>query len=138
MARQVVSECMPYAAQIRIVQSSNDLHRRRGVWHTPWVAWFLQSNAVICDAVLAVAYRAYAMRPYNFRKTNTAKNTFDVVKTMSDVEKITSDIIQTTSDLFLSFANLWEKETYAVCVKSMITFCNSFFCRKTAVSFLPW
>ncbi len=37
--------------------------------------------AVACGAFLAVAYRAYAIRPYNFRKTNTAKITFDVGKT---------------------------------------------------------
>ena len=49
-------------------------------------------NASICDVVAAVrgadyavAYRAYAIRPYNFRKTNTAKIIFDVGKTMSYV-----------------------------------------------------
>ncbi len=76
---------------------------------------------VCCDAVHAVAYRAYAIRPYiytvtdyhifasfgNWRKTiiahsfpNTPKTTSDVEKTMSYVGKIISDIIQTTSDLF--------------------------------------
>ena len=61
---------------------------------------------VFADAVQAVAYRAYAIRPYNYCKTNTAKITFDVGKTMSYVEKIMSDIIQITSDLFSSLANV--------------------------------
>ncbi len=53
------------------------------------------------------------MRPYIYGKTNTAKNTFDVGKTMSDVEKITSDIIQTTSDLFFFFCKpLGNKNLY--------------------------
>ena len=51
-------------------------------------------------AVHAVAYRAYAIRPYKWRKTKVGKSTFDAGKTMSDVGKIMSDIIQTTSDLF--------------------------------------
>ncbi len=62
--------------------------------------------AVVCGMVHAAAYRAYAIRPYKWRKTNTAKNTFDVGKTMSYVEKIMSDIIQTTSDLFSPIANI--------------------------------
>ena len=53
--------------------------------------------------VHAVAHRAYAIRPYKWRKPNTAKNIFDVGKTMSDVEKIISDIIQTTSDIIFRF-----------------------------------
>ncbi len=60
----------------------------------------------ICNVAHAVAYRAYAIRHHNWRKTNTAKTTWDVGKTMSDVEKITSDIIQTTSDLFFAVASL--------------------------------
>ena len=59
--------------------------------------------AVACDVVHAVAHRAYAIRPYKWRKPNTAKNIFDVGKTMSDVEKIISDIIQTTSDIIFRF-----------------------------------
>ena len=54
----------------------------------------------------AVAYRAYAIRHHNWRKTNTAKTTWDVGKTMSDVGKIMSDIIQITSDLFLPLSNI--------------------------------
>ena len=68
--------------------------------------------AIVCDAVYAVAYRAYAICPYKWRKTNTAKITFDVRKTMSDVEKIISDIIQTTSDLFSPLANTWKIRCY--------------------------
>ncbi len=67
--------------------------------------------AVVCGAAHAVAYRAYAIRPYNFRKTiivrpfpNSPKNTFDVGKTMSYVEKIISDIIKTTSDIIFAVA----------------------------------
>ena len=59
------------------------------------------------NAVCAVADRACAIRPCNFRKStiahffqNTPKITFDVGKTMSYAGKIMSDIIQTTSDLF--------------------------------------
>ena len=59
----------------------------------------------ICNVVHAAGQRAYAIRPYNSRKTYTAKNTFDVGKTMSDVEKITSDIIQIISDLFSPACN---------------------------------
>ena len=68
---------------------------------------------VFVNAFQAVAYRAYAIRPYKWRKSKTARlsqNTpkiiFDVGKTMSYVEKIMSDIIQTTSDLFFAFANI--------------------------------
>ncbi len=57
----------------------------------------------------------YAIRPYNYCKSqiacpfsNTAKTTFDVGKTMSDVEKIMSDIIQTTSELFSATCNTLE------------------------------
>ena len=67
---------------------------------------------MVCDVVWAAVYRAYAIRPYNFRKTkivrifpNTRKNISDLRKTMSDVGKITSDIIRTASDLFPPFAN---------------------------------
>ena len=35
----------------------------------------------ICNVAHAVAERAYAIRPYNWRKTNTAKTTSDVGKT---------------------------------------------------------
>ena len=62
--------------------------------------------------VWVVAYRAYAIRPYKWRKAiiahsfqNTPKTTSDVGKTMSYVEKIMSDIIKTTSDLFSAFAS---------------------------------
>ncbi len=61
---------------------------------------------MVCHAVHAVAYRAYAIRPYNYGKTKAGKTAFDVGKTMSDVGKIISDIIQTTSDLFSSAASL--------------------------------
>ncbi len=44
--------------------------------------------AAVCDAVQAVVCRAYAIRPYNFRKTiiacpfpNAPKTTFDAGKT---------------------------------------------------------
>ena len=83
-----------------------------GAWHTPKIAPTCDVAAAVCGAVQAVAYRAYAIRPYKWRKTqvgsffrNTPKITFDVRKTMSYVEKIMSDIIQTTSDLFSSFSN---------------------------------
>ena len=66
-----------------------------------------------CDAVYAVAYRAYAIRPCNYCKTiiacsfpNIPKITFDAEKTMSYVEKIMSDVIQITSDLFSPLANI--------------------------------
>gem|GEM_PF-1388838 len=78
----------------------------RGIWHTPKIAPICNVVAEACDAVWAVVYRAYAIRPYKWRKTNTPKITFDVGKTMSDVEKIMSDIIQTTSDLFSPLANI--------------------------------
>lgn len=68
--------------------------------------------AVVCVTVHAVAYWAYAIRPYKWRKTqnrqhfpNFPKITFDIGKTMSDVEKIISDIIQTTSDIIFAVAN---------------------------------
>ena len=68
---------------------------------------------VFCGAVHAVACRAYAIRPYDFRKTqinchflNTPKTTWDMKKTMSHVGKIMSDVIQTTSDLFPAVANV--------------------------------
>ena len=64
------------------------------------------------DTRYVVAYRAYAIRPYKWRKTNTAKITFDVGKTMSYVGKIMSDIIQTTSDLFLPITNTCKTTTY--------------------------
>ena len=67
--------------------------------------------AMVCRAVHAVAYRAYAIRSYKWRKTiivrpfpNSPKNTFDVGKTVSNVEKIISDIIQTTSDIIFAVA----------------------------------
>ncbi len=69
--------------------------------------------------MICVTVGAYAIRPYiyticnkqtvnstySYRKTNTAKTTFDVGKTTSDVEKTISDIIQTTSDLFFAPCN---------------------------------
>ena len=71
----------------------------------------MQFGMAVCGVAHAVAYRAYAIRPYNLRKTkincyfpNTSKNTFDIGKTMSYVEKIMSDIIQITSDLFSALA----------------------------------
>ena len=67
--------------------------------------------AMICGAANAAVYRAYAIRPYKWRKTLIAhpfqsltKTIFDAGKTMSYVEKIMSDIIQTTSDLFRPIA----------------------------------
>ena len=60
---------------------------------------------------MAVAYRAYAIRPYKWHKTNIGKITFDVGKTMSYVEKIISDIIQTTSDLFSPLCNALENKS---------------------------
>ena len=86
---------------------------------------------LVRDAVYAVAYRAYAIRPYNFRKTNTAKIIFDVGKTMSYVEKIMSDIIQTTSDLFLSTCNLLKNKClYDSFIKQTICY-KSICCAKT-------
>ena len=41
----------------------------------------LKYSVLVCGAAHAVAYRAYAIRPYKWRKTNTAKTTFDVGKT---------------------------------------------------------
>ncbi len=35
--------------------------------------------------ICGMAYRARAIRPYNYRKANTAKTAFDAEKTMSDV-----------------------------------------------------
>ena len=69
--------------------------------------------AAVCAAVHAVAYRAYAIRPYKWRKPhdrclfpNTTETTFDVGKTMSYAEKIMSDVIQTTSDIIYAIASL--------------------------------
>jgi len=59
-----------------------------------------------CGTVHAVMYKADAIRPYKWRKTNIAKTIFDAGKTMSYVEKIISDIIQTTSDLFPPTCNV--------------------------------
>ena len=97
---------MPYAAQTQNILPSDDLHRRRGVWHTPEVRKLCYAAAAVCDAVHAMAYRAYATRPYKWRKTIIAKITWDMGKTMSHVGKIMSDIIQTTSDLFSPFTNI--------------------------------
>ncbi len=94
---------MPYAAQTQNILPSDDLHRRRGVWHTPEVRKLCYAAAAVCDVVHAMAYRAYATRPYKWRKTIIAKITWDMGKTMSHVGKIMSDIIQTTSDLFSPF-----------------------------------
>ncbi len=97
---------MPYAAQTQNILPSDDLHRRRGVWHTPEVRKLCYAAAAVCDVVHAMAYRAYATRPYKWRKTIIAKITWDMGKTMSHVGKIMSDIIQTTSDLFSPFTNI--------------------------------
>ena len=74
--------------------------------------WLANVAVMVCCAVYAVACRAYAIRPYNYRKTiiahpfpNTPKNTFDVGKTTLDVGKIMSDVIQTISDLFCTLTN---------------------------------
>ncbi len=73
---------------------------RRGVWHTPEVRRLYNVAVAVCDAVYAMVYRAYAIRPYNFRKIiiarifpNIPKTTSDIGKTTSYVEKIMSDII---------------------------------------------
>ena len=97
---------MPHAAQTQNILPSDDLHRRRGVWHTPEVRKLCYAAAAVCDVVHAMAYRAYATRPYKWRKTIIAKITWDMGKTMSHVGKIMSDIIQTTSDLFSPFTNI--------------------------------
>ena len=67
--------------------STNKLHRRRGVWHTPEVRKLCYVMAAGCCMVRAVVYRAYAIRPYNSRKTEIAhpfqsspKTTFDVIR----------------------------------------------------------
>ncbi len=68
--------------------------------------------------VHAVAYRAYAIRPYKRRKPSTdyffqniPKTIWDMGKTTSYVEKIISDIIQTTSDIILAVCNVLDNIT---------------------------
>ena len=78
----------------------------RGVLHTPRIVPLCNIVAAVCDVVYAVLYRAYAIRPYKWRKTKAVKIKFDVRKTMSYAGKIMSDIIQITSDLFPPLANL--------------------------------
>ena len=58
---------MPYAAQTQNILPSDDLHRRRGVWHTPEVRKLCYAAAAVCDAVHAMAYRAmpYAAQTQN-------------------------------------------------------------------------
>jgi len=67
--------------------------------------FFRHAVPVFANMFQTLVYRAYAIRPYKSRKTNTAKTTFDVGKTMSYVEKIMSDVIQTTSDIIFTIAN---------------------------------
>ena len=74
--------------------------------------------AVVGDAVLAMVYRAYAIRPYKWRKTiiahpfpNSPKTTSDAGKTTSYAGKIMSDVIQTTSDLFSPICNTLKTTT---------------------------
>ncbi len=69
--------------------------------------------AAVCGTVQAKAYRAHAIRPCKWRKTesdflfpNTRNIISDAGKTMSYVGKIMSDVIQITSDLFSPLANL--------------------------------
>ena len=47
--------------------STNKLHRRRGVWHTPEVRKLCYAAAAVCDVVHAMAYRAmpYAAQTQN-------------------------------------------------------------------------
>ncbi|GEM_PF-1833126 len=73
---------------------------------------------LVYDAVHAVAYGAYAIRPYNYHKPdidyfslNAPKTTSDMGKTMSHVGKIMSDIIQTTSGLFSVICNALENKS---------------------------
>ena len=42
---------------------------------------FVRMFALLIWCVHAAAYRAYAIRPYKWRKTKAPKNTFDVGKT---------------------------------------------------------
>ncbi len=54
---------------------------------------------MVCDVVWAVVYRAYAIRPYNFRKTK-------IVRIFPNTRKNISDMRKTTSDLFSPLSNI--------------------------------
>ena len=67
-----------------------------------------------------MAYRAYAIRPYNYHKPdidyfslNAPKTTWDMGKTMSYAGKIMSDVEKATSDIFSLFANTGKTKRYA-------------------------
>ena len=88
------------------------------------IALITQCGGSGCSAVYAAVYRAYAIRPYNFRKTiiahsfqNFPKTAWDVRKTMSYVEKIMSDIGKTTSDIILAFSTVWKTIPYSDSLK---------------------
>ena len=91
--------------QMLNIHSTKKLCFRMGVLHTPQIAKVCNVATMVRGAVHAVVYRAYAIRPYKWRKTQATKTTSDMGKTMSGVEKIMSDIIQTTSDLFSPLCN---------------------------------
>ena len=88
---------------------------------------------VFINAGYAMAYRAYAIRPYKWRKTKAPKTTSDIRKTMSDVEKIISDIIQTTSDLFFAHLQCIENQILILIMQIMCKQLSSCVLRKNGV-----
>ena len=69
---------MPYAPTIRAfpiplacMAFPHNRSRRRGVCHTPSIARVGNVAAGVCGAARAAVYRAYAIRPYNSRISNS-------------------------------------------------------------------
>ncbi len=83
------TERTQFALQTYKQRLINELHRRRGVLHTPGLRRLCNISAEVCDMVHAVAYRAYATRPYKWRKTVIAHSFQNSRKIMSDVGKTT-------------------------------------------------
>ena len=114
------------------------------------IARVLQCLAVVCDTFQATAYRAYAIRPYKWRKTiiahafpNTPKTTWDIGKTTSDAGKIMSDVENPTSDIIFSISNLLLNSYLQIIFKTAAIACLSIACGKTGfyclfVIFLPF